>query len=403
MIRKIIKIQNVGLMHDACAGGAVDLARVTAIYADNGRGKSMLAAIMRACRLADDSRLNVRRTIDSPNPPEVDLLLPSGAHVEFKANAWTGTAPAIEVFDSEFVEQNVYSGFEVRPEQRQSLLEFALGDQTVQLRQEVEQLSQAIKEQTGKRAEAEKALAAHAPPYGLADFIALLPVADAQQQIDALQKRVQATKNAQLLSGRQNPAGVQPFEFDVKIVVDVLEKTLADVEQAAEAAVKAHLATHEKPGFEDWVSRGQAYLKGDDCPFCGQGVAGLGLISAYRSYFNKAYSDLKGEIAQLESNVATALADARVDALVSAAETNAARIEAWRDQLALPTPTIDTANLQSKVQQTRTTLLALVSAKQQQPLAPVGTQAAKEEAAAAVSSINNAIQVYNAELTEAAS
>jgi hypothetical protein len=38
--------------------------------------------------------------------------------------------PDIVVFDSEFVEHNVYSGFEVRSEQRQALLEFALGDQT---------------------------------------------------------------------------------------------------------------------------------------------------------------------------------------------------------------------------------------------------------------------------------
>ena len=83
--------------------------------------------------------MNARKTIDSGDPPEVDFLLPTGAHVEFKANTWTGSAPAMAVFDSEFVEQNVYSGFEIRPDQRQSLLEFALGNQTVQLKQQVVQ------------------------------------------------------------------------------------------------------------------------------------------------------------------------------------------------------------------------------------------------------------------------
>ncbi len=402
MIRKIIKIQNVGLLQDACAGSAVDLERVTAIYADNGRGKSTLAAIMRACHLADVGRVNARRTIDSPNPPVVDLLLASGAHVEFKGNAWAGTAPTIAVFDSEFVEQNVYSGFEVRPEQRQSLLEFALGDQTVQLTRKIEQLSQAIKVQTGERSDAEKTLAGYATPYGVADFLALQPVADAQEQIDALQKQMQATKNAQLLSARQIPTGVQTIQFDVKTVFDLLERTLADVEQSAEAAVKAHLAKHEKAGFEDWVSRGQAYVEGDECPFCGQGVAGLWLINAYQSYFNMAYSDLKSEITQLESEIETRLSDVTADALASAAETNAARIDAWKDQLALPTPSIDMASLRSKLQETRAALLALVTAKHQQPLAPVGSQAAKEEAAAAVASINDAIRGYNAVLTQVA-
>src|SRR6202162_2338653 len=150
MFKKILKLQNIGLMRDACAGGAVDLVRVTAIYSDNGRGKSTLAAVLRACQLGDAARMNARKTIDSGDAPEIDLLLSTGAHVEFKANAWTGGAPAIAVFDSEFVEQNVYSGFEVRPDQRQSLLEFALGDQTVALKQQVEKLSQDIKEQDRK-------------------------------------------------------------------------------------------------------------------------------------------------------------------------------------------------------------------------------------------------------------
>src|SRR3990172_5118773 len=165
MIKKILKLQNIGLMRDACASGAVDLGRVTAIYSDNGRGKSTLAAALRACQLGDAGRMNARKTIDSGDAPEVDLLLPTGAHVDFKANTWTGSAPAMTIFDSEFVEQNVYSGFEIRPDQRQSLLEFALGDQTVKLKQQVEQLSQAIKEQTTKRSTAEKTLTGFAPPY----------------------------------------------------------------------------------------------------------------------------------------------------------------------------------------------------------------------------------------------
>src|ERR1051326_4699608 len=119
MIRKILKLQNVGLLQDATQGRAVDLAKVCGIYADNGRGKSTLAAALRASGLSDVARLNARKTIDAANPPEIDFLLNTGSHVEFKNNAWIGSSPRILVFDSEFVEQNVYSGFEVRAEQRQ--------------------------------------------------------------------------------------------------------------------------------------------------------------------------------------------------------------------------------------------------------------------------------------------
>ncbi len=353
-------------MQDACAEGAVDLEPVTAIYADNGRGKSTLAAVMRACELADAGRVNARRTIDSPKPPEIDFLLATGSHVEFKANAWSGGAPTISVFDSEFVEQNVYSGFEVRPEQRQALLEFALGDQTVKLKKQVEQLSQAIKVQTARRSEAENTLAIYARPLELDAFLQLQPVADGQEQIDALQKRVQATQNAQALNSRKDPLELPDIQFDVNALFDVLERALPEVEQEAEGLVRAHLARHDKAGVEDWVSRGQTYISRDECPFCGQGVGNLALIRAYQSYFNQAYREFKNEIAELESKVVRGLGDGLVDALQSASETNAARIEAWKDQTPLPTPSIDTATLRSSVQAIRTSLLALVATKQQQ-------------------------------------
>ena len=228
MISKILKLQNVGLLQDATQGGAVTLGQVTAIYADNGRGKSTLTSVFRACQLGDAGRLNARKTIDAANPPEVKLLLKNNSHVEFTANAWNNPLADIVIFDSEFVEHNVYSGFEVRADQRQSLLEFALGNQTVQLKQQIDQLTQDIDVQTRKRTQAEKTLTGFAPPYNVAQFIVLQPVADAQQQIEALQKRIEAAKNAQQLAARKDPAEIASIPFDVSAVFAVLKTQIQD-------------------------------------------------------------------------------------------------------------------------------------------------------------------------------
>ena len=99
MIKETLKLQNIALMRDACESGAVDLGRVTAIYSGNGRGKSTLTAVLRASELGDAGRKNARKIIDSGDPLEVDLLMPTRTHVEFKANTRTGSAPAIAVFD----------------------------------------------------------------------------------------------------------------------------------------------------------------------------------------------------------------------------------------------------------------------------------------------------------------
>jgi len=396
MISKVLKLQNVGLLQDATQGGAVTLAQVTAIYADNGRGKSTLAAVLRACQLGDAGRLNARKTIDSANAPEVKLLLPTGSHVEFTTNAWTTTLPDIVVFDSEFVEQNVYSGFEVRADQRQSLLEFALGDQTVQLKKQIDQLTTDIATQTGKKSQAERTLTGFAPPYNFAQFIALQSMPDAQQQIDAFQKRIEAAKNAQILAARKDPTNIASIQFDTAAVFTVLKTQIQDVEEAAEALVKAHLAKHNSQDFEDWASRGQQYLSGPDCPFCGQTIGGLGLIEAYRSYFNKTYADLKRQVTALESQVAAGLAESKIEAAVSAAATNTARIEAWKDQLNVTAPALDGVALAAALKQAREQLLALVGAKQRAPLESVGAQADADATTAAIAGITQAITAYNA-------
>lgn len=402
MINKILKIQNVGLMQDATKSGPVSLGKVTAIYADNGRGKSTLATVLRACQLGDAGRVNARKTIDATNAPEVKFLLGNGSQVEFTKNAWTATLPDLVVFDSEFVEQNVYSGFEVRADQRQSLLEFALGNQTVQLKKQIDQLTKDIAKQTGTKSQAEKTLTGFAPPYALAQFIALQPVANAQQQIDALQKRIEAAKNAAQLAGRKDPAQLAAIQFDVTGVFTVLKTQIQDVEEAAEAVVKAHLAKHNSEDFEDWVSRGQNYLDGTDCPFCGQILSGLELVTAYRSHFNKAYADLKRQVAGLESQITSGLADSKIEAAVAAVATNTARIEAWKDQLNLTAATLDGAALAAAMKTMREQLLALVELKLRNPLELVGTQADSDAAAASLAVISQALTAYNSEVQELA-
>jgi wobble nucleotide-excising tRNase len=398
IISKILRLQNVGLLQDATQTGAVSLGKVTAVYADNGRGKSTLATVLRACQLGDEGRLNSRKTIDGPGNPEVELLLPTGSHVEFKANAWTATLPDIVVFDSEFIEQNVYSGLEVRADHRQSLLEFALGNQTVQLKQQIDQLTQDIDTQTRKRTAAEKTLTGYATPYNVTQFIALQPVPDAQQQIDAFQKRIQAAKNAQALAARKDPTSIATIQFDMAAFSTVLKTQMHDVEKAAEAVVKEHLAKHNSHDIEDWASRGQQYIGRPECPFCGQAFGGLVLIEAYRSYFNKAYADLKRRVAELESVVATGLAASKIEDAVSSAATNTARIEAWKDQLNVSAPALDGVALAAALRQVREKLQALVGAKQRAPLECVGSQADAEAATEAIAGITQAIAAYNADV-----
>lgn len=395
MIKKIITLKNVGLFHNSCPNGAVLLDQTTAIYAENGRGKSTLAAVLRACHTADVNRLVARRTIDITDTPEVELLLGNNATLKYNGNTWNGTSPDIAVFDSEFVEQNVYSGFSVRPDQRQELLDFALGDTTVQLKNQVEELSTKIQEQTTKIRETETILKALASPLGLQQFIDLKPVDDAEDQITECQKRIEAAKNVQQLNARRNLTNIELVQLDLSLIFDVLARQLVDIEKTAETTVNSHIAKYDDVGFEDWISQGQMFLQTPDCPFCSQSISGLELITAYQSHFNTAYQDLKKEVATLEAIIMSSIDDALVDLASATVTTNAERIETWKDQVEINAPTLDEGSIRKELACARNILIPLAKRKLGTPLEQVGTQEDIEATEQHIVTTNQMLTNYN--------
>ena len=395
MIKKIVKLKNIGLFRHGCLNGAVDLQQTTAIYAENARGKSTLAAVLQACHTSNTTQVTVRRTIDVVDEPEVELLLENNSLRKYENGAWIGTSPEIAVFDSEFVERNVYSGFSVRPDQRQALLDFALGDTTVQLKEQIESLSKDIQEQTTNIREIETLLTGLAAPLDLQQFIGLEPINNAEDQILEYQRRIESTKNAQQLNARSDPTSLELVQFDLHEIFEILTRQLEDIEKTAEATVNTHLAKHSIHGLEDWISQGQVFMKTSDCPFCSQSLNGLELIDAYRSHFNNAYQGLKEEVATLETKITSSLADTLADLAFSTATTNAARIEAWKDQIDIDSPIFHKDAVKEALTDARNTLIPLAKQKLSAPLELVGTDADVDVVKQHIERANQLISNYN--------
>ncbi|HLV94776.1 MAG TPA: AAA family ATPase, partial [Candidatus Acidoferrales bacterium] len=108
MLRKIIRIKNVGRFENYAALGDVTMKRYNLIFAENGRGKTTLCAILRSLQSGDPAFVNGRTTLGSQDVPEVTILTDAGP-TEFVGGHWSATVPNIAIFDSTFVSENVYS------------------------------------------------------------------------------------------------------------------------------------------------------------------------------------------------------------------------------------------------------------------------------------------------------
>ena len=115
MLSKIIVVKRIGRFN---SGSAVPLWKQTIIYGDNGRGKTTLTAILRSLQMNDPQRIIERHTLGESEPPQASFLATaSSSPLIFNGTQWSQSYPLLEIFDSAFIADNVYSGGEVGTDQ----------------------------------------------------------------------------------------------------------------------------------------------------------------------------------------------------------------------------------------------------------------------------------------------
>src|ERR1700730_15530803 len=117
MLEKVISIKNVGRFKNCAAIGDVSLRRYTLIFAENGRGKTTLCAILRSLFTNTPDFIIGRTTLGSMEAPEVPLVTTNG-NISFRNGAWSDAFPVIAVCDGTYVSENVFVGDAVDTENR---------------------------------------------------------------------------------------------------------------------------------------------------------------------------------------------------------------------------------------------------------------------------------------------
>ncbi len=92
MLKKMISIRNVGRFRDAVSSGDVEFMRSTLIFAENGRGKTTLCAVLRSLGSGNPGLMRGRTTLGQADAPEVNIRLEDG-NALFGNGAWSQTVP----------------------------------------------------------------------------------------------------------------------------------------------------------------------------------------------------------------------------------------------------------------------------------------------------------------------
>lgn len=294
MISKIEKIKNIGNFEDYSARGNVSLKRMNLIYAENGSGKTTLAQILQSLASDDESIIALHKRIGALGPSEVSIKGDIPSPFVFNGSRWNRSIPEISVFDAHFVDNNIYSGFDISADHHKSLYQFVVGDTGVSFVKKIERVKELISEcntELGSYANLISALT-HYDNYE--EICSLQPEENIDEQIGNKEEELKIAKGQAQIATYSVPEEIrnEDFGLDFNAIKSSYEQSVEIIGNDYIELVKEHLQHLKTAGMTNasqWVFEGSQTDFEGKCPYCGQSLAGLELIDGYNQYFSEQY------------------------------------------------------------------------------------------------------------------
>lgn len=155
MIHKLLKIENVGTFVKVefnTPNWNGEFKKYNAIYADNGCGKTTFTQLLKSCKsMRDAQELEERKTLDSSSAIEVIYINDNKKQCNYSNAKWNYYDDKSDIFDSYYIEDNVYIitlGNYAKPG---SYYEIVVGTEAIKTYKDIISLVQRRKRETAKR------------------------------------------------------------------------------------------------------------------------------------------------------------------------------------------------------------------------------------------------------------
>lgn len=397
ILEKLV-VRNVGVLKAFDTPNAPKLAKLTSIYARNGRGKSTLSAVLRAAAMGDGSGLKGRRTLSSDAAePLVTLEFETGKII-FKDGKWSQKSAPIEVFDSAFISENLHAGEAIDLEHDRGLFTVILGQAGVKLARHQEFFVGAAKRAAAALKEAENALQDDLPTdQTREEFFASSTSQELDDQIEQAQKDLKGIQQSDRLANFKKLEVIEPPSLAAENA-DILARTISTIEASSREKLAAHFSKFKlgRQG-EAWVRFGLDHAHEEDCPFCGKaGVDDLGLVTLYGQIFGDAYKAHFELIRTAADAVDTALGPDPLSAMAKTIASNADSIRSWAEFYSLGSTDLpDLEAALAKLDEVYHSVKPMFDAKRQTPLAAVVDADTLTKADASLAEAVDLIRTYN--------
>jgi len=317
----------------------------------------------------------------------------------FQDWSWDRTLDAIQVFDTTFVHNNVFTGDVVEHRQKKNLYRFIVGEKGVRLSRKEEKLKKKLKKLNGDLKDLKADVGRHIhSKMDISEFIGLEVPGDIESQIEAKRIEIQRLKEADKIQSRSDLVEISIPSILEEDLKGMLSRSLQNISEDAEQRVQNHIQTHLDERGAKWAEKGfDRYVDESEevCPFCGQSVKDTELINAYRSYFDDEYEKLKQDIKASRTEIKSRFEERARSSVQKAISQNEKNSEFWAQHIDREFPELDFDDLQEAWLDLREAFIQEIEAKASRPLDRVSISGETSEAIEHYRGVLETVETYN--------
>lgn len=286
MLRRIKKIKGVGRFIDA---PHIELGKLTLIYGPNCYGKSTLSDILRSIKNQNPEILSNRKSIVR-NGGHIEQEIRFGVKTDIGeekeifciGQRWNAASfnYSIEVFDSRFIGDNVFTGLIISRDNKENLTNLLIGEKSVEIGNEIKKLKSELREKTKIIGDLEdllkRSLGVLDLGINLEKFIEIKKpddIDDLKSKLDKLTEKAKklkksVTEKTKILELEEpNKISIADFWPLIEKIENLLSKSFSNIDNSAYSRMQEHIKQHfkNKDGYEEeWIKKGiNSYLKID--------------------------------------------------------------------------------------------------------------------------------------------
>ncbi len=314
-IARIKEIKNIGTFADFSNGASLGFEKLTFIYGLNTYGKTTLTDIFQSIKNNSSDLISVRKTIPTQVsiPQKVEISIKEGNAeriLKFQNNNWenNNVSKYLEVFGSEFIHKNLFTGLKSERENKENFTQFILGEDGVQKAKEIADKKRELGE---KKRNIKNLVPNFVKDKSNEEVISFLSmsidglVKEELEEEFSIKQQEKKLEDERLKEPQKilNLPDIPIISFqtsEINLYIDQINLALksgySQIKDEVLKKVNEHISNTFQNGDNaiNWIKEGiknSENIKEGSCVFCGQSLSSAQeLINAYDLYFDEEYN-----------------------------------------------------------------------------------------------------------------